>query len=84
MLLSYFGELITGRCFQIDLPAAHPEQVALQIEATFNIDPSEIIQVSAKTGKNTDAILRAIIDRIPPPPPTNEHSPFSALLFDSS
>lgn len=68
---------------QIDLPAAHPEEVAAQMGSTFNIDPSEIIQVSAKTGKNVDLILQAIINRVPPPADNNS-SPFSALLFDSS
>ncbi|KLO10549.1 Guf1 protein [Schizopora paradoxa] len=67
----------------IDLPAAHPEQVSAQMEATFNIDPAEIIQVSAKTGSGVNAILHAIIDRIPAPA-DDIRAPFSALLFDSS
>ncbi len=53
------------------------------MEATFSIDPTEIIQVSAKTGQGVNAILHAIIDRIPAPV-DDIRAPFSALLFDSS
>ncbi|KAF8197493.1 translation factor GUF1, mitochondrial [Pholiota molesta] len=36
-------------------------------KATFGIDPSEILCISAKTGKGVEAVLEAIIQRIPPP-----------------
>ncbi|EMD38064.1 hypothetical protein CERSUDRAFT_134612 [Gelatoporia subvermispora B] len=68
---------------KIDLPAAQPEQIAVQMQAAFGIDPEEVIQISAKTGKGVDAVLRAIIERIPPP--TGEATaPLKAFLFDSS
>ncbi|KAF9558033.1 GTP-binding protein lepa [Agrocybe pediades] len=68
---------------KIDLPAAQPEQIADQIQATFGIDPSEIIQISAKTGKGVDAVLEAIVQRIPPPV-ASANDPLKAFLFDSS
>ncbi|KAJ7156969.1 GTP-binding protein lepa [Mycena crocata] len=67
---------------KIDLPAAQPERIAAQMESTFGIDPADIIQISAKTGKGVDTVLRAIIDRIPPPSGT-ANGPLKAFLFDS-
>ncbi|KAF5330933.1 hypothetical protein D9619_005388 [Psilocybe cf. subviscida] len=67
---------------KIDLPAAQPERIAAQIEATFGIDPSEILHISAKTGKGVDKVLEAIIERIPPPVAEVE-APLKAFLFDS-
>jgi translation factor GUF1, mitochondrial len=68
---------------QIDLPAAQPERIAAQIESTFGIDMSEVLYVSAKTGQGVEAVLRAIVERIPPPV-GNVTDPLKALLFDSS
>ncbi|OCH88190.1 GTP-binding protein lepa [Obba rivulosa] len=68
---------------KIDLPAAQPEQIAAQMQAAFGIDSAEVIQISAKTGQGVDAVLRAIVERIPPP--TGEATaPLKAFLFDSS
>lgn len=67
---------------QIDLPAAQPERIAAQIQSTFGIDPSEIIHISAKTGKGVEQVLEAIIKRIPPPTGKTT-SPLKAFLFDS-
>ncbi|KAI0807892.1 GTP-binding protein lepa [Fomes fomentarius] len=68
---------------KIDLPAAQPEIVAAQMEATFGINPEDVIQISAKTGKGVEKVLQAITERIPPPSgdPT---APLKAFLFDSS
>jgi GTP-binding protein LepA len=52
---------------KIDLPAANPERVALELENLIGIDASEIIKVSGKTGENVDAVLDAIIERIQDP-----------------
>jgi translation elongation factor EF-4 len=67
---------------QIDLPAAQPERIAAQMQSTFGIDPEDIIQISAKTGRGVDQVLQAIIDRIPPPKGTAA-GPLKAFLFDS-
>lgn len=52
---------------KIDLPAADPQRVAQEIENIIGIDKSEIIHISAKTWKNVDTILDAIIERIQDP-----------------
>ncbi|KAJ3506153.1 hypothetical protein NLJ89_g7026 [Agrocybe chaxingu] len=67
---------------KIDLPAAQPERIAAQIQATFGIDPSEILLISAKTGQGVKTVLEAILRRIPPPAARAE-APLKAFLFDS-
>jgi GTP-binding protein LepA len=52
---------------KIDLPAADVEKVAGEIENVLGIPKEEIIPVSAKTGKNVDTILDAVIKRLPEP-----------------
>lgn len=69
-------------CRQIDLPAAQPERIAAQMQSIFGIDPSDILSISAKTGKNVEFILDAIIKRIPPPG-GRAQAPLKAFLFDS-
>ncbi|KAG8899304.1 Translation factor guf1 mitochondrial [Tulasnella sp. 408] len=68
---------------KIDLPAADPERIIAQMSATLDIDPSEVIRVSAKTGIGISNVLQAIIDRIPPPTAQRDQK-LKALLFDSS
>lgn len=83
---------------KIDLPAANPERVAAELEHLIGIDRSEIICVSGKTGQNVEAVLDAIIDRLPDPrsfqlqhpkqyrskePQIMEHDQSRALIFDS-
>ncbi|WP_434074023.1 translation elongation factor 4 [Moorella naiadis (nom. illeg.)] len=67
---------------KIDLPSAEPERVRREIEEVIGLDASEAILASAKTGQGTEAILEAIIRRIPPPRGDVE-APLQALIFDS-
>ncbi|KAJ1309592.1 hypothetical protein OPQ81_006365 [Rhizoctonia solani] len=73
---------------KIDLPAASPERIAAQMQQTFNISPSNILQVSAKTGDGVPELLQAIVNRVPPPAAGQDadvvtRSAMRALLFDS-
>ncbi|PSR81499.1 hypothetical protein PHLCEN_2v6357 [Hermanssonia centrifuga] len=68
---------------KIDLPAAQPDVVAAQMQSTFGIDPKDVIKISAKSGKGVEEVLRAIVERIPPPSGDVE-APLKAFLFDSS
>lgn len=52
---------------KIDLPAANPERVAKELEHLLGVDPHSILKVSGKTGENVDAVLDAVIDRLPDP-----------------
>ncbi|KAG6376243.1 GTP-binding protein lepa [Boletus reticuloceps] len=67
---------------KIDMPASQPARVILQLESMFGVDPVDVLQISAKTGQGVDAVLRAVIERIPPPSASAE-KPLKALLFDS-
>src|ERR687883_826110 len=67
---------------KIDLPAAEPERIKEQIEEVIGLDASDAIPVSAKTGLGIDAVLEAIVHRLPPPK-GDETAPLKALLVDS-
>ncbi len=67
---------------KIDLSNARPEEVIEEMGNTLGILPGEVIRASAKTGLGVDAILGAIVERIPAPAgdPTGK---LRALVFDS-
>ncbi|TFK54694.1 GTP-binding protein lepa [Heliocybe sulcata] len=77
---------ILNKGSKIDLPAADPELMAAQMHSTFGVDTSEILQISAKTGKGVESVLEAIIDRIPAPRSAMAEGDkrLKAFLFDSS
>src|SRR5208283_3682708 len=51
-------------------------------EEVIGLDASEAVPISAKTGLNIDAVLEAIVTRLPPPK-GDETAPLKALLVDS-
>ena len=67
---------------KIDLPAADPEAVALQVEEDLGLDAGHIQLCSAKTGKGVDALLEAVVTLLPPPKGDPE-KPLEALIFDA-
>ena len=67
---------------KIDLPSARPDEVAEDVGSLLGIDPTEVLQVSAKEGINVDQILDAIVTRVPPPKDADD-APLRALIFDS-
>tara|TARA_Y100000813_G_scaffold21926_1_gene14221 strand:+ start:717 stop:2507 length:1791 start_codon:yes stop_codon:yes gene_type:complete len=67
---------------KIDLPSADPEVVKDQIIDLIGCKDEEIIPASAKTGVGIEAILEAIIERIPAPE-GNPEAPLQAMIFDS-
>ena len=52
---------------KVDLPAAEPDRVKEQIEEVIGLDASDAVPISAKTGLNIEAVLEAIVTRLPPP-----------------
>lgn len=52
---------------KIDLPAADPERVSIEIENAIGIDTQDILLVSGKTGEGVPELLDRIIERIPSP-----------------
>ena len=67
---------------KVDLPAADADRVKQQIEEVIGLDASNAIPISAKTGKNVEAVLEAIVERLPPPK-GDAKAPLKALLIDS-
>ena len=67
---------------KIDLPTADIERAKAEIEAVIGIDASDAVAVSAKTGLNVEAVLEAIVHRIPPPVPRDTDK-LQALIIDS-
>ena len=67
---------------KIDLPSADVESVLEEIDSELGLDPETALTCSAKEGKGIDAILEAIVQRIPPPK-GDDAKPLSALVFDA-
>ncbi|AKX34530.1 GTP-binding protein LepA [Spiroplasma litorale] len=68
---------------KIDLPAADPDRVKEEIEKVIGIDCSDAPMISAKTGKNIEDVLEAIVKYIPSPVNANDEDELRALIFDS-
>jgi len=67
---------------KIDMMNARIESVEAELKQLFDFAPEESIKASAKQGIGIEAILQAIIERIPAPDAHND-KPLRALLFDS-
>jgi GTP-binding protein LepA len=67
---------------KVDLPSADTDRVKRQIEDVIGLDASHAIPISAKTGKNVEAVLEAIVERLPAPK-GDRNAPLKALLIDS-
>lgn len=67
---------------KIDMPNAMPDEVEDEIVELIGCDPSDIIRASGKTGEGVDAILEAVVKRIPAPK-GDPDKPLQILIFDS-
>ncbi len=67
---------------KIDLPSAEPDRIKEQIENIIGLDASEAVLTSAKTGIGIEAVLEAIVAKVPPPK-GDRNAPLKALIFDS-
>lgn len=79
---------------KIDLPHADVQRAREEIESALALDASEAILVSAKTGEGVKDLLKAVVEKVPPPTfarkgffeggtvPSNDN-PLRALIFDS-
>ncbi len=67
---------------KIDMDGAMVEEVTDQIIELIGCKKEDILLASARTGLGVDAILEAIVERIPPPV-GNPDIPLQALIFDS-
>ena len=67
---------------KIDLPNAQVEKTKTEITNLLGCKKEEILAVSGKTGEGVDALMQAVIERIPAPE-KKENVPLKALIFDS-
>jgi GTP-binding protein LepA len=67
---------------KIDLTHARVDEVKEEIEHTLAMAADEVIGCSAKTGLNCEAVLTAVIDRVPPPT-GDPNATLQAMVFDS-
>lgn len=65
-----------------DMPNSMPEEVEDEIIELIGCKREDIIRASGKTGEGIDAILRAVVERIPAPV-GDPDAPLQALIFDS-
>ncbi len=67
---------------KIDLASARPDEVAEDLGSLLGVPAGTVIRISAKEGRNVEAVLEAIVARVPPPADVDEGR-LSALIFDS-
>jgi GTP-binding protein LepA len=67
---------------KIDLPSAHADEVATDLEALLGVAANSILRVSAKEGVNVDKVLEKIVELIPAPREADSEE-LKALIFDS-
>ena len=67
---------------KIDLPAARPEDCAMEVETLLHSPAEDCIFTSAKTGEGIDDMMAAIIEQLPPPSGSPDGQT-KALIFDS-
>lgn len=67
---------------KIDLPHAMPEEVTDEVVDLTGCQREEVIRASAKEGIGIEAILKAVVHRIPAPK-GDPQGPLQAMIFDS-
>jgi len=67
---------------KVDLPVARPDVVKTEMEFALGIAPGSVLHASGKTGLGVPDVLRAVIERVPPPP-GDEAAPLRALVYNS-
>ncbi len=67
---------------KVDLKHARPDEVVAEMESVLAINPEEVLHCSGKTGIGTEELLRAIVERVPPPL-GDPKAPLQAMVFDS-
>lgn len=67
---------------KIDMDAARPDVVSDEICELLGCDAEDIYHVSARTGLGVEALLDAIVEKVPAPK-GDPDGPLQALIFDS-
>ena len=75
------GLVIVPAISKIDSPLADVGEVKKQVAKLLDIDPETILLCSGKTGEGVEDLLKAVIERVPPPKEVSATTP-RALVFD--
>jgi GTP-binding protein LepA len=75
------GLTIVPALNKIDMPAARPDEVGLELAHLTDVEVKDIPRVSAKAGIGVQDLLEHVIARVPPPAAIA--GPLKALIFDS-
>ena len=67
---------------KIDLPAAQPDKYAAELAHLIGCDPSDVMQVSGKTGEGVAELMDRIVADVPAPV-GDPAAPARAMIFDS-
>jgi GTP-binding protein LepA len=76
------GLALTAAINKVDLAAARPDDVALEIEHATGLAAEHVARISAKTGLGVEELLEQVLRDIPPPT-GDPDGPLRALIFDS-
>ncbi len=74
------GLVIVPALSKIDSPLANVEDVKMQVAKLLEIDPSEILSCSGKTGEGVEDLLKEVIERVPPPLDASEKPSLTKVL----
>ncbi len=77
------GLTIVPAVNKIDLPAADVPEALREMSALTGVPEDAILRISGKTGEGVEDLLRAVIERVPPPA-GDPDAPLRALIFDSA
>ncbi len=69
---------------KIDLPSADVPTVKKELAGLLGVAEKEVLAVSAKTGLGVEAVLAAVVEKLPPPPVSALSAEPRALVFDFS
>jgi GTP-binding protein LepA len=67
---------------KIDMPIARPDDVMSEMHQALGIEPETVLHASGKTGAGVDEVIRAIVERVPPPP-GDPQAPLQGLIYNS-
>jgi GTP-binding protein LepA len=67
---------------KIDMAIARPDEVIAEMNTVLGIKPEEVLKVSAKTGLGIEAVIDALLERVPPPPGQVD-APLKCLVYNS-
>ncbi len=75
------GLVIIPAISKIDSPLAMVEDTKLQLSKLLGISPDSILACSGRTGDGVEDLIKAVIERVPPPKPSGAKDA-QALVFD--